>query len=217
MNWSELPGLFITGTDTGVGKTYVTALLLRELIDCGHKVLPCKPICCGDPDDIIALAEASGHTLEADEINPCRFQSPVAPLAAGRIEGHFPDITELAAHTRALSQKCDLLLVEGAGGWHVPLTEKENLSDLARAIDLPILLIVNNRLGALNHTLLTLEAIKNSGQTCLGIILNHLEEERDLATVTNPTLLRELTDVPILAEVLTGGDFIDWLDPTHAP
>ena len=98
-----------------------------------------------------------------------------------------------------------------------PSRKKKTSPTLAQAIGLPILLVVNNRLGALNHTLLTLEAIKNSGQTCLGIILNHIEEERDLATVTNPTLLKELTDVPILAEILTNGEFIDWLDPSFAP
>nr|XP_061810368.1 ATP-dependent dethiobiotin synthetase BioD-like [Nerophis lumbriciformis] len=155
--------------------------------------------------------------LRQTKLTPAATKAPSPPLAAGRIEGHFPDIPTLTAHTNQLQNQCDLLLVEGAGGWHVPLTKTENLADLAKAIDLPILLVVNNRLGALNHTLLTLEAIQNSGQICLGIILNHLEEERDLATVTNPTLLRELTDVPILAEVLTTGEFIDWLDPTYAP
>ncbi|MGE9267249.1 MAG: dethiobiotin synthase, partial [Verrucomicrobiales bacterium] len=192
------------------GKTYVSCLILKELQESGFKALPFKPVCSGSPDDVERLREASGALLDLHEITPFYYQSPLAPLAASRIEGFEVDLAEIEAQAERLKAQCDFLLVEGAGGWEVPLAPGLAIPDLVRRLDLPILLVVDNKLGALNHTLLTVKAIKAAGLNCLGIILNHIEQERDLATVSNRGLLEELCDVPVLAEVITDADFIDW-------
>lgn len=212
MNWQNFPGLFVTGTDTGVGKTYICALILKELRDSGFKALPFKPVCSGSLDDVDLLYEASGGVIEREEITPYYYQSPLAPLAASELEGFALDLEVIKEKASALKSQCDFLLVEGVGGWEVPLAPGLAIPDLARSLGFPILLVVNNRLGALNHTLLTLKAIERDGLNCVGIILNHIEQERDLATVTNRNMLEKLTEIPVLAEMITDADYIDWED-----
>lgn len=216
MNWAAAPGVFLTGTDTGVGKTYAGCLLLKELQAQGRRVLPFKPVACGDREDIENYHAACEGIIEPSEITPFYYQSPVAPLAASRFEGFQVDRSELLDHAAKLKSQCDFLLTEGAGGWEVPLAEDYGIPDLAADLELPIILVVANRLGALNHTRLTCGSILGRGLPLAGIILNHPVEERDLATVTNRTLLQELLNVPILGEILAGGDCIDW-EPEFAP
>lgn len=192
---------FVTGTDTGVGKTFVTALLTRALRRAGLDTVALKPICCGPRDDVDALCAASDQELSPDAINPCWLQAPAAPLVAARKENREVDLDGLTGWFRQHRVRRRSLLVEGAGGWLVPVATRTTVADLAVAFDLPVLVVVANRLGCLNHTLLTLESIRARGLTCGGLVLNTLSAENSVATETNRQILREFCDVPILFEV----------------
>lgn len=194
--------LFVTGTDTGVGKTFVTALLTRALRCAGYGTLALKPLCSGERSDVEILREASGQILSLDETNPVWLQAPATPLVAARLENRTLSLDPLVAWFQNLSAKHPSLLVEGAGGWLVPITETETLADLAVRLALPIIPIVANRLGCLNHTLLTLESIQARGLPCPGIILNHLDSPSGPAQLTNAQILARHTQ--ILLEIYPG-------------
>ena len=164
---------FITGTDTNAGKTYATCLMLEELRRQGIDAVGYKPVSCGDRDDATRIAAASGG-LPIEEINPVHLNTPVAPLVAGMLENHPVDPQILIDGYHQLAAKHTQVLVEGAGGWEVPIAPNFRVSDLAKALNLPVILVVANRLGALNHTLLSIEAIRAKGLQCAGIILNQL-------------------------------------------
>jgi len=201
--------IFLTGTDTGVGKTFVTSLLLRALGSAGRRSAGYKPICCGDRRDVGELLDASSVDLEPDEMNPVWLRTPASPAAAAIIENTVVDRAELVRGYQEIAAKCDDVLVEGAGGWEVPLGIGTSMSDFASDLGLPVLVVVDNRLGALNHTLLTVAAIQARGLQCIGVILNHTEDERDIASVTNRQILEEHLGVPILLEILHGEDALD--------
>lgn len=198
---------FITGTDTGVGKTYVTCLILDALRAEGTYPVGFKPILCGEREDAELLAKASGG-LNIDEINPLHLQAPLAPYTAALLDNTEIDPTSVIASYHQISGKYDQVLVEGAGGWEVPLRADYFISDLAKDLQLPVILIAANRLGALNHILLTLQSIRAKGLTCAGIILNQLEDEMDTPMITNKGILETLTDVPLLDHIIYGQDFI---------
>lgn len=199
---------FITGTDTGVGKTYVTRLLLETLRNEGHDAVGYKPIACGDREDAVILAEASGG-LDLDEINPLHLNSSLAPYVACMLENRTVNPAELIAGYQHLAAKHANVLVEGAGGWEVPLAPNYRISDLAADLQLPVILVAGNRLGALNHILLTVNAIRAKGLVCAGIILNQLEDEMDTAMITNKGVVEDLTGVPLLEHLIHGQDFLD--------
>jgi dethiobiotin synthetase len=199
---------FVTGTDTGVGKTHVTRLILEGLRGAGIDAAGYKPVACGDRDDAHILAEASGG-LPIDEVNPVFLKSPVAPYVAGLIENRDIDPAELVAGFRRLAAAHQTVVVEGAGGWEVPIAAGYRISDLAAELGLPVVLVAANRLGALNHILLTLGAIRARGLTCAGIFLNQLDDELDTAMITNKGLLEALTGVPLLEHLIHGQDFLD--------
>ncbi len=199
---------FITGTDTAVGKTYVTRLILEALRREGVDAVGYKPVACGDRDDATALSIASGG-LELDEINPIFLKTPVAPYVACMLENRSIDPAELLAGFHHLAAKHTTVLVEGAGGWEVPLAPGYRMSDLAAEMKLPVVLVAGNKLGALNHILLTVEAIRAKGLTCAGIILNQLEDEMDTAMITNKGVVEDLTGVPLLDHLIYGQDFLD--------
>lgn len=193
---------FVTGTDTDAGKTFVTALLTRSLRKAGFDTVAMKPVSCGEPGDTTALLEAIDNELSPSEVTPVSYTAPLAPIEAARLEGRTFDPEEVLATYRRLRSTHRSLLVEGVGGWLVPLAPGYSSADLAKAMDLPVLLIVRNKLGALNHTLLTLESIAAHGLTCGGIILNnHPADEGDAAREGNRRLLPTLTDLPILFEI----------------
>ena len=199
---------FITGTDTGVGKTYVTRLILETLRNAGQDAVGYKPVACGDRDDAMILAAASGG-LGLDEINPVHLNTPVAPYVAGMLENRTVDPVELIAGYYHLVAKHAKVIVEGAGGWEVPLAANYRVSDLAADLKLPVILVTGNKLGALNHTILTVNAIRAKGLTCAGIILNQLEDEMDTAMITNKGVIEDLTGVPLLDHLIHGQDFLD--------
>jgi len=192
---------FLTGTDTDVGKTFATALLTRALRRAGFDTVALKPVCCGDRSDVKILREAADNELDADEINPVWLRAPLAPLVAARLEDSPISLPALDKWFRRVSAARVSVLVEGAGGWLAPLADRIAVADLAAVLGLPVLLVVANRLGCINHTLLTLEAIRARKLNCQGIILNTLPHSDDPSTRTNCEILRELAGVPILFEI----------------
>ncbi len=198
---------FITGTDTAVGKTYLTRLMIASLRAEGRDAYGFKPISCGDRDDGRMLAEISGN-LPIDVANPLHFASPVAPYVAALLENKSIDPAVLVESYQKFSEDKEIVLVEGAGGWEVPITENYFISDLAKDLGLPVILVAANRLGALNHILLTLAAIEAKGLTCAGIILNQLEDEMDTPMITNKGILASLTDIPVLDHIIHNQDFL---------
>jgi dethiobiotin synthetase len=195
--------LFITGTDTGVGKTYVSALLVRALREAGVDAVGMKPICCGDRDDAEELYEASGGAAPLGDINPVWLRTPAAPYTASIIENRQIDVALIRESFARLRSKHQALLVEGAGGWRVPITRDYFMSDLAAEFGLPVAIVVANRLGAINHTVLTVEAILAANLKCAGVILNEVLalEGDQIATATNRSVIETLVNVPVLFEI----------------
>lgn len=203
---------FITGTDTDAGKTYVTALLTRSLRRAGFDTVAMKPISCGEPQDTRVLREAGECELSTEEVTPVSYSAPLAPIEAARLEGRVFDPEDVLSVFRRISNSRRSLLVEGVGGWLVPLAGEYSTADLAKAMGLPVLLVVRNRLGAINHTLLTLESINHHGLTCGGIILNnHPDDAGDAARDGNRRLLPSLAKAPILFEIDPGQTSVELL------
>lgn len=201
---------FITGTDTAVGKTFVTQLLVRALRKTGLDSVAMKPICCGDRADAEMLCQAAGDEVTMDEINPVWLQVPAAPYTACMVEERMIDIPAILTAYSRLRKAHRSVLVEGVGGWLVPIRQDYYVRDLAADIGLPVVVVVGNKLGAINHTLLTVESIKASGQVCAGVILNNCAPEMDLiAHSTNRSVLEHLLDVPILFEIEHGQEEIE--------
>jgi dethiobiotin synthetase len=190
--------LFITGTDTGVGKTFTAAALLRLARAAGLRCAGMKPICCGDRADAEILLAASSDGLTIDQVNPVWFKTPAAPLTASLFEGKEADVPMLLARLAELRERFDFVLVEGVGGWLVPIRRNYFVSDLAAEMKLPVLIVAENRLGCLNHILLTIRAVISRGLPCAGVALNFARAPADFASTTNEEVLPKLTDVPIL-------------------
>ncbi len=189
---------FVTGSDTGVGKTHTIVHLLRLLRGSGTSCAGFKPICCGDRRDAERLLAAGIEDLTINEINPIWLKTPVAPFSAARIEAVKIEIEPIIAAFRALQDRVELVVVEGVGGWLVPIRADYFVSNLAAEMQLPVLVVVQNRLGCLNHTALTVRSVGDHGLSCAGVVLNELPGADDIATATNPDILREIVKVPIL-------------------
>ena len=196
---------FITGTDTDVGKTYITCLLLDGLKKSGCRAVGFKPFCCGDRNDAAQLMQAGVDGFTLDDINPVWLKTPASPFAAALIENRTLDLGTIEKAFQQIKARVEIVLVEGVGGWEVPLTEAHTAADLAQRLALPVIVVVNNKLGALNHTILTVRNIQSRGLRCAGLILNHVAETRDSASISNRVILqRVLPGVPILADVMHG-------------
>jgi dethiobiotin synthetase len=142
---------------------------------------------------------------QADEVNPVYYKMPLSPMAAGMLENRPFPLYDVRNAWQSLTEKYKDILVEGAGGWEVPLTPALTVADLALELSLPVIVVVNNRLGALNHTILTVRSILQRGLPCAGVILNHVEDSRDTASISNAAVLRQvLPDVPVIAEIMHG-------------
>jgi dethiobiotin synthetase len=189
---------FVTGSDTGVGKTHTIVQLLRLLRASGTSCAGFKPICCGDRRDAERLLAAGIDGLTIDEVNPVWLKTPVAPFSAARIEAVKIEIEPIMAAFLALQGRADLVVVEGVGGWLVPIHADYFVSNLAAEMKLPVLIVVQNRLGCLNHTALTVRSVLDHGLSCAGVVLNELPRAEDIATATNPDILHEIVNVPIL-------------------
>ena len=193
-----MKGLFITGTDTHVGKTYITALLTRTLRKQGIPAIALKPVASGDRTDAMQLSEAMNQALPVPKINPVHFATPLAPHAAGLLENRpFPwDL--LRSHWKEItSSHPGPFLVEGVGGWRVPMDCTHTVREWAKELGLPILVVCRAALGTLNHTLLTIDSIRDAGLSVPGIIMNFYGATEDDATRTNPGILEEWTHLPV--------------------
>ena len=155
--------LFVTGTDTGVGKTFLTCLLLRHLRDGGVNALAVKPFCTGDLLDAKLLREHQDGALKLAEITPFFYPWPVAPLVAARRKRQIIQLEQVMAHVEAIRQRCEVLLVEGCGGLLVPLGERFSVLDLIAGLRCGVVMVAPNRLGTVNHTLLSLRAMESRG------------------------------------------------------
>ncbi|RYD75342.1 MAG: dethiobiotin synthase, partial [Verrucomicrobiaceae bacterium] len=162
-----------------------------------------KPLCCGDRTDAETLHAASDGVAPLGDINPVWLRTPAAPYTAAVIENRMIDLALIREAFQRLRSKHEAVIVEGVGGWMVPIAQDYLVSDLAAEFALPVGVVVANRLGAINHTLLTLHAIRAKGLPCAGIILNEVPSEIDerIATTTNRGILETLIEVPVLFEV----------------
>ena len=197
-------GLFITGTDTGVGKTIVAAGLAASLRNSGMDIGVMKPIETGfsrRSSDAVFLKKIAGVKDSLDSICPYRLKHPLSPFTAARIESVSIRFGTIARAYEALSQSHRALLVEGAGGLLVPITRERMMADLVLYLKLPVLIISRAGLGTINHTLLSVEAARRRGVEVAGVIFNHLGPRRGLAERTNPSVIRHFVDVPILGEI----------------
>jgi len=201
---------FVTGTDTDCGKTFVTALLVRAARAAGLDAVGAKPVCCGPRDDVAILAAASGHTEPLDALNPVWLQTPAAPRAGEMLGEAAPDYAGAVRDLRALADRHACVLAEGAGGWLVPLRADMMMADLAVELGWPVIVVARNRLGVLNHTLLTLESIDRRGLPLAGVILNDADGVEDAATRTNAALLEEVAGRPLLARVGREATTLAW-------
>ena len=219
------PGLFITGADTDVGKTYVTCLLANRLRAGGRRVGLYKPACSGaevfhgEPvwGDVEALRnaldrEALGDELTDDLICPQRFRAPLAPPVAAAFEGRTVDAALLTAGARVWAGRCEVLLVEGAGGLLCPLAEDVTVLDVAAELGYPLLIVARAGLGTVNHTLLTIAAAQTRGVPVAGVVLNEIDRPEPQAK-NNAAMIERFGGVPVLGVVPPGGELpgdIDW-------
>lgn len=178
-------GVFVTGTDTGVGKTHTAVSLVVALRSAGHRVGVMKPVAAGvietnhgpRNEDAVALAAASAQPVEYDFLNPYLFEEPIAPHIAAEDARVAIDPALVAGAYAELASRSDVMVVEGAGGWLVPIDDRRTVADVAAAIGLPVLLVVGMRLGCLNHALLSAEAIASRGLTLVGWVANCIDPE----------------------------------------
>jgi dethiobiotin synthetase len=208
--------LFITGTDTGVGKTWFTCWLVRQWRARGHDAVGLKPIAAGGREDAELLQAASGRTLTLDIINPVHLREPAAPLVAAREENRAIDFAALNAAVLRVAAHHSHVAVEGVGGWRVPLGPRFEVRHWARDLGLPVVVVARAGLGTLNHTLLTCESIRAMGLPCAGVVLNPGAEPDDLtlARRTNAAVLQDFLGLPVFEidrAAETAGEVPPWL------
>jgi len=193
-------GAFITGTDTGVGKTRIATALVEALVRDGLRVAVMKPVAAGATstvdglrnDDAVALIRASNVRAPYELVNPYCAELPASPHIALAKDGIIADLAYITRKAHELAEDADLLIVEGAGGWHAPLSDAHTLADVAAALDLPVLLVVGLRLGCLNHALLTAEAIERSGLEFAGWVANCVQPQFEHSRENIATLEQRL-------------------------
>ncbi len=235
-------GIFITGTDTEVGKTFIAGGLARMWLKSGKRVGVMKPVESGcaksdnglQPHDALFLKEMSSSTDDLDLIVPYRLENPLAPSVAAELEGVEIDLENVKSIYQQLELKHDLMLVEGSGGLLAPLYKTFTNADLINLLGIPVIVVARNALGTINHTLLTVEYARSNGFTILGIIINSLSPDSDLSTKTNPQVIKKLSGVPLLgvipylpppqqedvalvAELISGHVDTDWLSAQRTP
>jgi len=230
----DVPGLFITGTDTGVGKTYITALIAGSLAASGRRVGVYKPAasgCIGDArgclvsEDAMTLWEATGRAGDLEHVCPQCFAAPLAPHLAARAEGREIDAGLLRAGLNYWRSRCEIVLVEGAGGLMSPLGDDEYVADLARDLGFPLIVVSRNILGTINATLQTLitASVYRGGLEVAGLVLNHPAPPSadDISLATNRAELAARCIVPLLAAVALGAkgfdDEVNWWKLAKSP
>ena len=202
-------GFFITGTDTGVGKTFVTAGIAAVLKERGVNVGVMKPVETGcaekdgrlEPQDALYLKNAAGVSDELDLINPYRFKACLAPSIASKLEGKNIDLNRIKECYDKLASRHSMMFVEGAGGLLAPINENKTIADLIKLLNLPLIIIAASRLGAINHTLLTVRYAQSVGILVAGIILNYPAFTMEEVSSLNQTEIKRLTNVPVAGEL----------------
>ena len=196
-------GIFVTGTDTGVGKTRVASALLRALAEAGVRAVGMKPVSAGFAPglavnaDVAALASAGNVDAPLADRNPCAFADAVAPHLAAERDGVTIDLATIEAAALRLLARADALIVEGAGGALVPLDARHDMLDIAARLDLPVLLVVGMRLGCLNHALLSTLAIRRRGLVFGGWVANGLPPAMALVDLNIDALAARLGSAPV--------------------
>ncbi|MES2201483.1 MAG: dethiobiotin synthase [candidate division FCPU426 bacterium] len=191
-------GLFVTGTDTGVGKTYVACLLAADLRARGLKVAVMKPAESGANRDAEALRKASGSLAPLSLIRPYQFKAALAPGIAAALEGRRISLEKIVRCSEALKKGQDGLLVEGAGGLLVPLGSGHFVADLVQRLGLPIVIVARPGLGTLNHTLLTLAEARRRRIKVAAVVLNGRFKLRDESVKSNAAQIQKLGKVPVI-------------------
>ena len=201
-------GLFITGTDTGIGKTYVSTLLINYFIARGERVIGMKPIASGAQsikgqlrnDDAVTLMQASNVSADYALVNPYCFAPPIAPHIAAQQTQTTISLEHIMHCYSALQAQSDRVIVEGVGGWLVPINEQQTAADIALQLQLPVIMVVGIKLGCLNHALLTEQAIQAQGGHLLGWIANQIDPDMP-GYVENISTLETRLNVPLLARI----------------
>ena len=191
---------FITGTDTGVGKTYVACKLIQQYVTLGYKVVGMKPVAAGCDlvdgewinDDVLKLEAVSNVKAPRALINPYSFKEAIAPHLAAEIAGVEVKLDVLINAFNELSKLADMVIVEGAGGFLVPINQQETLADFVIAINIPVMLVVGVKLGCINHTLLTIEAIKARNCRLHGWVANPIDAEMQHYNANVLTIVNKL-------------------------
>ncbi len=204
-----LKSIFITGTDTGVGKTFITAGLALALKECGIDVGVMKPVASGciregfNPvsEDIVFIKKLTDIMDETELVNPYAFNAPIAPSEAGKREGINVDFKKIKRCYDELVKRHSILLVEGVGGLLTPITYDKTVSDLVKYIDLPLVVVADKRLGAINHTLLTLSATKMCNLSVKGIIINYTEADTSSDDTGVVEEIKRLSYAPVIGIV----------------
>ena len=185
--------LFVTGTDTGVGKTVFAALVTRSLRDQGFHVAALKPICSGGRDDARQLHRAAGKVLSLAEVNPWHFRAALSPLLAARQEKKRLRLRTVVAHIRRIATRFEVVIVEGAGGLLSPLGEGFDSRDLIQALGAEAIVVCPNRLGAVNQVRLVLEALPRPAASQARVVLVN-PKQANAASRTNLELLKEFVE-----------------------
>ena len=194
---------FVTGTDTNVGKTLISCALLYGFAGQGQRVVGMKPVACdedGVSEDVRLLRAASNVRSSRGQVNPYCFERAVAPHLAARFAGVRIDLGRIVESCWELAAQADVVIVEGAGGFRVPLNDMQDSADLAKQLNLPVILVVGMRLGCLNHALLTAEVIAACGLTLAGWVANCVDGQMTMLN-ENIAALQQRFDAPLLGVV----------------
>jgi len=192
--------IFVTGTDTGVGKTLLTGMLLHHLRTNGKRALAMKPFCSGGLGDVSLFQQIQGLELSREETNPFYFSESVAPLVAARKHRHRISLRDVLERIRSIRERCEYLLVEGAGGLMVPLGEKFSGADLISRLNCYVLVVARNHLGVINHTRLTLNGLGACESKGVKVVLMG-SAKPDSTAASNVRMLRELTTPTVIIEM----------------
>ncbi|MBD1379542.1 dethiobiotin synthase [Metabacillus arenae] len=198
-----MKGFFVTGTDTEVGKTIISCGLAAALKENKMDVGVFKPLLSGisrdNPEsDTSLLKQMSQTSLSHRDITPFEFKKPLAPYVAGKLDGTVVNLKDVLNRWEMIRERHEYFIVEGAGGISVPLGENFLVSHLIKALELPIVIVARPNLGTINHTFLTVHYAKSIGVRILGIVINGISDNPDIAEKSNPKLIEELCGVPIL-------------------
>lgn len=208
-----MSGYFITSTDTNVGKTTVSLCLMKYFKTVGKTIACMKPVSAGCEatadglrnDDAVLLMKESSVELPYDQVNPYAFEAAIAPHIAAQQSDTVINLQTIKNYYTAIAAKADVVIVEGAGGWLVPVNDSQTMADVAAALELPVILVVGMRLGCLNHALLTASSIIKSGLPFAGWLANHVDKNM-LQQIENINALKERIQAPFLGSMAYNTD-----------